>query len=1246
MIDLSYLTEDEQEAIMAVLQRDAELKKAEEERVKHLQKQGPEEGKLKYITGEWFYEAKSQRHQDRIHGSDIIMASMKQKKPMTLEFLTQSWREQPSKTNNLLTPQPKSTDHLKERRRADTQQERVNRQRHNPFNNVPLDLDFDLTNGGSVPEAKNTPAKPLNESTTIEILPKNLEKDDSKTSKKEHEKTEEKGDHPLNNTAQFVYEASNPTNATNKTDASPVAHESDYGPRPFNKKITRDTNMKTVDCKDPLMVNCHSPKVSEQQGDSIAKVLEWFSRSSDSSDQHDCEDIMQNTEDDNNIEDIDIEDEINSRPKPENNVYLIIPRHRDEDTAMINDIFFKERDLAVELNVDKKEPSINSQDVKELIVQTKPLNREALPAMGSSILFSHRSPQDTSNRLLDPQKTSPKEKVLETASKKEESKNADKTGIPESKPTQHELADIEESHSPKIANLRSQCDRGTTELSRMLMSKPNINSEKENLDQNNAVRKVTEYEEEPTKVDIIPKYSVLENKKQSHLKDISNADEIQADDITYEQLNKKEATVRDKAKDMQAPMSNKNQMKDIMALRTTSDKDAEPAVLRSSHCPQPNGGSQLSPKDPACHKSPGMLNKESLQPTRGSGKGRVNSLRRATSMFAVNMESQGQDLPLQSKKISETLPPQLGHTTESTVVPCTKTPEANLQVEKSPEITKSKHKAIDKSTSEDSDSQPLARSFVPQDYQHYLGITENRSKHISPQVKEQISELVCTSFQTGSMRCSLEQADTPLDSAELCTSRGSIGLRPSAHAAEEVNPETLNRVDSFSGASGNCENSVTEGSLVQEVLRRAATRPVYHKSLEDITAVPRQTRKSKHVDDFMPSSYAFSSTPSPSSSSFSDREHLRKISKSVPSFLENENDGDVSGSECSSHCGKHWKNTSPQATLSSNLQTSTLSSMSGSIMSISSADFGNVNVQGTIQFSINYVRKLREFHIFVAQCQNLAAVDVKRNRSDPYVKSYLIPDTAHLGKRKTSVKKKTLNPTYNEILRYRVQMDYLKTQILNLSVWHNDTFGRNSFLGETEIELFKWDFGNPRITCLSLKPRTRTSILPTDDRGEMRLAIRFLPHISLSKSVQGSGEIHIWVRDCKNLPPIRGVTINPYVKCFVLPDTSKKSCQKTRLLKRTASPVFNHTMVYDGFRTEDLKEACVELTVWDHERLADHLVGGLRLGLGSGQSYGAKVDWMDSVDKEVALWQRMMDSPNEWVEDVLPLRMVMTAKNT
>lgn len=44
-------------------------------------------------------------------------------------------------------------------------------------------------------------------------------------------------------------------------------------------------------------------------------------------------------------------------------------------------------------------------------------------------------------------------------------------------------------------------------------------------------------------------------------------------------------------------------------------------------------------------------------------------------------------------------------------------------------------------------------------------------------------------------------------------------------------------------------------------------------------------------------------------------------------------------------------------------------------------------------------------------------------------------------------------------------------------------------------------------------------------------------------------------------------------------------------------------MVYDGFRPEDLMEACVELTVWDHHKLTNQFLGGLRIGFGTGICY-------------------------------------------
>lgn len=53
------------------------------------------------------------------------------------------------------------------------------------------------------------------------------------------------------------------------------------------------------------------------------------------------------------------------------------------------------------------------------------------------------------------------------------------------------------------------------------------------------------------------------------------------------------------------------------------------------------------------------------------------------------------------------------------------------------------------------------------------------------------------------------------------------------------------------------------------------------------------------------------------------------------------------------------------------------------MVSVYSGDFGNLEVKGSVQFAIDYVESLKELHVFVAQCKDLAAADAKKQRSDP-----------------------------------------------------------------------------------------------------------------------------------------------------------------------------------------------------------------------------------------------------------------------
>ncbi|XP_032597494.1 synaptotagmin-like protein 4 [Drosophila grimshawi] len=333
--------------------------------------------------------------------------------------------------------------------------------------------------------------------------------------------------------------------------------------------------------------------------------------------------------------------------------------------------------------------------------------------------------------------------------------------------------------------------------------------------------------------------------------------------------------------------------------------------------------------------------------------------------------------------------------------------------------------------------------------------------------------------------------------------------------------------------------------------------------------------------------------------------------------------------------------------------------------------YGTVVVKGQVEFGMQYNYKLGALEIHVVRCKDLAAVDAKRNRSDPYVKVYLLPDKSKAGKRKTKVKKHTLNPIFDETLRFHTPISSLESRTLWLTVWHSDMFGRNDFLGEVSVNLQGRLFDNPQSQWYLLQERSE----PFDDvatyRGDIVVGLKYIPPENLKSSIfsRGSsltgsssnlrkfggsiksvasksdrsikgGQLHVLVKEAKHLSPIKtNGTCDAFCKSYLLPDRTRSSKQKTPVVKRTLHPSWNYTFVYEDVSLEDLSERALELTVWDHDRLASNeFVGGIRFSQGTGRSYGRQVDWMDATGKELSLWQNMLDRPNFWVEGSLVLR--------
>ncbi|XP_036123972.1 double C2-like domain-containing protein beta [Molossus molossus] len=102
--------------------------------------------------------------------------------------------------------------------------------------------------------------------------------------------------------------------------------------------------------------------------------------------------------------------------------------------------------------------------------------------------------------------------------------------------------------------------------------------------------------------------------------------------------------------------------------------------------------------------------------------------------------------------------------------------------------------------------------------------------------------------------------------------------------------------------------------------------------------------------------------------------------------------------------------------------------------------------RGRILISLKYSSQRQGLLVGIVRCAHLAAMDAN-GYSDPYVKTYLKPDVDKKSKHKTAVKKKTLNPEFNEEFCYEIKHGDLAKKTLEVTVWDYDIGKSNDFIG-------------------------------------------------------------------------------------------------------------------------------------------------------------------------------------------------------
>ncbi|BFZ09576.1 hypothetical protein BsWGS_12614 [Bradybaena similaris] len=263
--------------------------------------------------------------------------------------------------------------------------------------------------------------------------------------------------------------------------------------------------------------------------------------------------------------------------------------------------------------------------------------------------------------------------------------------------------------------------------------------------------------------------------------------------------------------------------------------------------------------------------------------------------------------------------------------------------------------------------------------------------------------------------------------------------------------------------------------------------------------------------------------------------------------------------------------------------------------------------QGRLHTRLKYDFRTCDLVVHLIEAQDLPVPDpVSGTFGDPYIRISLVPCVDERV-RQSSVKRRTLNPYFNEYFKFPLDFDDLKDKSLMFHLYDYDRFSRHTSVGEVQISMRDVDVSNSVEMWCDIQRQHKV----IGESGEMLVSLSYLP---------GAERLTIVIMKARELRlPTAAATADPFVRVSLIVDGRKIKRKKTSVKRGSINPVWNEALSFN-VPAEVLPKVALEVSVLDHDLLGHgEMLGRCFIGA-TDEGHGHWKEMLTNQRKSVAMW--------------------------